>query len=139
MVSGPGTPGKGNDHGPDTPRLDHAFFAVTGPPAAGPRWFEQGAASARHIVSGEPRRAATALTLHADAVHVAGNAIATALLLPAIVQRLGVGCGLWLVLLGARAATSSPPWPTPAFDPDVSRPLLLDRSAGRRIKMSVSA
>lgn len=81
-----------------------AFFAVTGPPAAGSRWFEQGAASARHIVRGEPWRAVTALTLHADAVHVAGNAVATAVLLPAVVQRLGVGCGLGLVLLAGAAA-----------------------------------
>lgn len=75
-----------------------AFFAVTGPPAAGPRWFEHGAASARLIVGGEPWRTVTALTLHVDAVHVAGNALATAVLLPAIVQRLGPGVGLWLVL-----------------------------------------
>ena len=76
-----------------------AFFAVTGPPAAGSRWFEHGAASAGRIGSGEPWRAVTALTLHLDAVHVAGNAVVTAVLLPAVVQRLGPGCGLWLVLL----------------------------------------
>jgi membrane associated rhomboid family serine protease len=76
-----------------------AFFAVTGPPAAGSGWFERGAASARLIVGGEPWRAVTALTLHVNAVHVAGNALATAVLLPAIVQRLGPGGGLWLVLL----------------------------------------
>src|SRR3989441_12518292 len=94
-----------------------AFFAVTGPPAAGSRWFEQGAASARHIVRGELWRAVTALTLHADAVHVAGNAVATAVLLPAVVQRLGVGCGLWLVLLSGAAAhllTAIPHHPPPA-------------------------
>ncbi len=76
-----------------------AFFAVTGPPAAGRRWFERGAASSRLIVSGEPWRAVTALTLHMDAVHVAGNALATAVLLPPIVQRFGPGGGFWIVLL----------------------------------------
>src|SRR2546422_8522348 len=81
-----------------------AFFAVTRPPAAGSRWFEQGAASARHIVRGELWRAVTALTLHADAVHVAGNPVATARPPPAVVQRLGVGCGLWLRLLSGAAA-----------------------------------
>jgi rhomboid protease GluP len=81
-----------------------AFFAVTGPPGPGSRWFGPGAASARHIVSGEPWRAVTALTLHVDAVHVAGNAVATAVLLSAVVQRLGPGCGLGLVLLAGTAA-----------------------------------
>jgi membrane associated rhomboid family serine protease len=76
-----------------------AFFALTGPPAAGSRWFEHGAASARLIVGGEPWRAVTALTLHVNAFHVAGNALATAVLLPAIVQQFGLGGGLWLVLL----------------------------------------
>lgn len=76
-----------------------ALFAVTGPPAAGSRWFGQGAASAGHIVGGEPWRAVTALTLHVDAVHAAGNAVATAVLLAAVAQQAGVGCGLWLVLL----------------------------------------
>lgn len=80
-----------------------AFFALIGPPTAGSRWFQQGAASARQIVSGEPWRAVTALTLHVDAVHVAGNAVATAVLLPAIVQRLGPGWGLWLPLLAGTA------------------------------------
>src|SRR5229473_7780540 len=80
-----------------------AFFGVTGPPAAGPRWFEHGAASARLIVGGEPWRAVTALTLHVNAVHVAGNALATAVLLPAIVQRLGPGGALWPALLAGTA------------------------------------
>jgi rhomboid protease GluP len=81
-----------------------AFFAVTGPPAPGSRWFEQGAASARLILGGEPWRAVTALALHVDAVHVAGNALATAVLLPAVVQWLGPGGGLWLVLLAGTGA-----------------------------------
>src|SRR5229473_563190 len=62
-----------------------------------------GAASARLIVGGEPWRAVTALTLHVNAVHVAGNALATAVLLPAIVQRLGPGGALWPVLLAGTA------------------------------------
>jgi membrane associated rhomboid family serine protease len=79
------------------------FFAVTGPPVAGSRWFERGAASAGQMRS-EPWRAVTALTLHADAVHVAGNAVATAVLVPAVAQRLGAGCGVLLVLLVGAAA-----------------------------------
>lgn len=81
-----------------------AFYAVTGPPVAGSRWFERGAAASWHIVGGEPWRAVTALTLHVDAVHVAGNAVAVAVLLPAILQRLGPGAGLALVLLAGTVA-----------------------------------
>ncbi len=76
-----------------------ALFAVTGPPARSPRAFERGAASAGRLLSGEPWRAVTALTLHVDVVHAASNAVAIALLLPALAQQLGVGVGLWLVLL----------------------------------------
>lgn len=74
-------------------------FAVTGPGSAGARWVERGAAAAGRVVSDEPWRAVTALTLHADAVHVLGNAVATAVLLPSLVQRLGLGAALWLMLL----------------------------------------
>lgn len=76
-----------------------AFFAITGPPASGSRWFAAGAASAGAIANGEAWRAVTALTLHADALHVAGNAVAVAVLVPAVAQRFGAGLGLALVLL----------------------------------------
>jgi membrane associated rhomboid family serine protease len=75
------------------------FFAVTGSPADGARWFDPGAASAGRIVGGEPWRAVTALTLHVDAVHVASNALAVAVLLQALITRLGPGAGLLLMLL----------------------------------------
>lgn len=79
------------------------FFAVTGASAAKSRWFEHGAASAGRMGS-EPWRAVTALTLHVDAVHVAGNAVATAMLLPAVAERFGPGlAGLLLVVGGAAA------------------------------------
>jgi membrane associated rhomboid family serine protease len=73
-------------------------FVVTGPPAAGSRWFERGAAIAG-LMRAEPWRSVTALTLHLDVAHAAGNAVATAVLLPAVAQRLGVGAGLLLVVL----------------------------------------
>jgi membrane associated rhomboid family serine protease len=47
----------------------------------------------------EPWRSVTALTLHLDIAHVTGNAVATAVLLPAVAQRLGAGAGLLLVVL----------------------------------------
>jgi membrane associated rhomboid family serine protease len=75
------------------------LFSVTGTRASGSPWVERGAADAGRIVAGELWRAVTALTLHADVVHVAGNALAAAVLLPPIVQRLGAGVALLLVLL----------------------------------------
>jgi membrane associated rhomboid family serine protease len=76
-----------------------AVFAVSGSREAGSAWFEHGSADALRIRSGEWWRAVTALTLHADAPHVLGNAVAAALLVSAACQPLGPGPGLWLVLL----------------------------------------
>jgi membrane associated rhomboid family serine protease len=75
------------------------LFTLTGRPGPGSRWFEHGAAAAGRILSGELWRAVTALTLHADAVHVTGNAVATAILVPPLVQRFGAGASLGLLLL----------------------------------------
>lgn len=79
-----------------------AGFAVIGSPFGASRWFERGAAVAG-LMRAEPWRAVTALTLHLDVAHVAGNAIATAVLLPAIAQRLGAGVALCLALLAGAA------------------------------------
>ena len=75
------------------------LFSVTGVPGGGSPWFQHGAAVAGRIVDGELWRAVTALTLHVDAVHVAGNALAVAVLLPPLVQRFGAGGALLLLLL----------------------------------------
>jgi membrane associated rhomboid family serine protease len=75
-----------------------AIFSMTGPPSAGSSWFERGAAAAARVIGDEPWRAVTALTLHASTVHVLGNAVATAVLLPPLVQRLGLGVALCLLL-----------------------------------------
>jgi membrane associated rhomboid family serine protease len=80
------------------------FFALAGPARVRSEWFRRGAGSAGLMWQGEPWRAVTALTLHVDAVHVLGNSVATALLLAALVARLGPGVGLALfVLTGALA------------------------------------
>ena len=73
-------------------------FVVAGPPAAGSRGFERGAAIAG-LMRVEPWRSVTALTLHLDVAHVTGNAVATTVLLPAVAQRLGAGAALLLVVL----------------------------------------
>jgi membrane associated rhomboid family serine protease len=86
------------------------FFFVTGPPAASSSWAARGAAASGSMLNGEPWRAVTALTLHVDLVHVLGNAIATALLLPPIIRRLGPGIGLTLVLLAGATANLLGAW-----------------------------
>jgi membrane associated rhomboid family serine protease len=78
------------------------LFSVTGDAAARSPWFEHGAAAAGRIVAGELWRAVTALTLHVDVVHVVGNALAVAVLVPPLVQRFGAG-GAFLLLLLAGA------------------------------------
>jgi len=79
-----------------------AFFLVTGPWRSRSVWFERGSAEASNLLSGEPWRAITALTLHADAVHVASNAVAGALFWSGVCRVLGPGVALgWVVAAGA--------------------------------------
>lgn len=85
------------------------FFAITGPRAGRSAWFERGSADAARMMAGEWWRTVTALTLHADAPHVAGNALALAVLMTAVCWHLGPGVGLWLLLLagtGGNALTA---------------------------------
>lgn len=64
----------------------------------GSHWVERGSADAARIVSGEWWRAATALTLHADAAHATGNAVALGVLLAALSRRLGPALAAWIAL-----------------------------------------
>jgi membrane associated rhomboid family serine protease len=75
----------------------------------GTAWRERGAADAGRMLRGEWWRAATALTLHADAAHAAGNAVALAFVLWALARRLGPAAAAWLALaagLAGNAATA---------------------------------
>jgi len=86
------------------------LFAITGSRAGRSEWFQHGEADATRMMAGEWWRAVTALTLHADAPHLLGNALAGALLVTAVCQQLGPGVGLWLVLLagaGGNALTAA--------------------------------
>jgi membrane associated rhomboid family serine protease len=74
------------------------FAAFTGPAARGTRWFRRGAADASALLDGELWRALTALTLHVDAAHVISNALAAAIFLGWLGQRVGSGVGVALVL-----------------------------------------
>lgn len=76
-----------------------AFFLVTGPRAAEVAWFAQGSADAARLLGGEWWRSVTALTLHADLVHVLSNAILGALLLSSLCRTLGGGLACELVLI----------------------------------------
>jgi membrane associated rhomboid family serine protease len=77
-----------------------AFFSITGPRDAGGRqWFDRGAASGARIADGEIWRTVTALTLHADAVHILGNSITLIVFGSSICGALGTGVGLWVMLL----------------------------------------
>ncbi|MDW8251066.1 MAG: rhomboid family intramembrane serine protease [Myxococcales bacterium] len=75
------------------------FFQTTGPAKLQSAWFTRGTASAFDILHGKPWQAVTALTLHADALHVLGNALVGTLFLSAVHRRLGVGLGTLAVLL----------------------------------------
>ena len=70
---------------------------------------ERGSADAGRIVAGEWWRTVTALTLHADAPHVIGNAGASVVLVGAVSHQLGPGVGLCVLLLagaGGNALTA---------------------------------
>jgi rhomboid protease GluP len=81
-----------------------AFFLATGTREAGSRWFEVGSASAELIARGAWWRAVTALTLHADLLHVVGNAVASVVFVTALGRWLGSGLGAALMLVTATAA-----------------------------------
>jgi rhomboid protease GluP len=80
------------------------MFLLTG--AAGPssRWFQAGAADASAILHGQWWRAVTALTLHADILHLVGNVVASAIFGAAVGRWLGAGAGSLTILVCAVAA-----------------------------------
>lgn len=75
-----------------------AFFVITGPVSAGSRWFHRGTSVADLVLTSEPWRAVTALTLHADSAHVLGNVISGTIFASAVCSRLGPGGGSLAVL-----------------------------------------
>ena len=92
--------------GPVLALLILGFFIVTGPweaPRDG-RWFAAGAAAARQIRAGAWWRAITAMTLHADIMHVVGNAVGSLIFVTAAARWLGSGLAAVLVLLAGTAA-----------------------------------
>ena len=82
-----------------------AFYVRTGPESAGSPWFDRGSANAAAILQGEWWRCITALTLHADAAHAAGNAVLGGLLLALLARSVGPGMASVLMLLSGAAGT----------------------------------
>jgi rhomboid protease GluP len=76
-----------------------AFYFVSGDARDDSVWFRAGSGDAGRILAGEYWRVVTALTLHVDPGHLAGNVAAGAVFLTAVCQAVGAGVGLWLVLL----------------------------------------
>lgn len=75
------------------------FFSVTTILSPALFWFQRGSANAQRILDGELWRTVTALTLHADAVHVVSNAAAAILFVSVISGMLGAGLACALVLM----------------------------------------
>ncbi len=80
------------------------MFLITGAVGPGSRWFQAGAADASAILGGQWWRAVTALTLHADILHLVGNVVAAAIFGSAVGRWLGGGAGLLAVTVCAVAA-----------------------------------
>ena len=82
-----------------------AMYVRTGPESSGSPWFDRGSANAAAILRGEWWRSVTALTLHADAAHVAGNAALGGILLTLLARSVGPGLASVLMLLSGAAGT----------------------------------
>ena len=76
------------------------FYLFTGPWSYKSGWFVNGAVSGRQILeNGEWWRLVTALTLHADVVHIFGNVLIGGVLVHFLCRLLGNGLGWFLILV----------------------------------------
>ncbi|MBC8131856.1 MAG: rhomboid family intramembrane serine protease [Deltaproteobacteria bacterium] len=71
---------------------------------AATRWFVAGVADAQRIRAGEWWRAITAMTLHADVMHVLGNVVASVIFVSAAGRWLGPGIAAMLILIAGTGA-----------------------------------
>ncbi|WP_310601046.1 rhomboid family intramembrane serine protease [Desulfobulbus sp.] len=79
------------------------FFVQTGPWTPGNQWFLRGALDSTAVFGrGEWWRLLTALTLHADLAHLAGNCLIGGMVIHLLARMIGFGqCWLLLLLTGA--------------------------------------
>jgi membrane associated rhomboid family serine protease len=77
---------------------------------AGSRWFAAGVANAQKLRAGEWWRAVTAMTLHADVMHLLGNILASLIFMGAAGRWLGGGVAAMLILLAGTAANLLTAW-----------------------------
>ncbi len=76
------------------------FFGTTGPWSGHSSWFALGSLSGEQVLShGQWWRAVTALTLHADPVHVLSNAVIGGVVVHFLCKILGSGLGWFLVIM----------------------------------------
>ncbi len=85
-------------------------YVWTGARTDGGPAFRAGSADAARILSGEPWRAVTALTLHVDLSHLVANATAGAFLATAVCRTLGGGLGALLIVAGGTAGNLLNAW-----------------------------
>jgi membrane associated rhomboid family serine protease len=76
-----------------------SFHAATARHGAHEMFILQAGASAEHILQGEYWRAITALTLHSDVKHLAGNMLAIAVFGTLLCKRIGYGAAWLLIVL----------------------------------------
>ncbi|MEN8136728.1 MAG: rhomboid family intramembrane serine protease [Thermodesulfobacteriota bacterium] len=82
-----------------------AFYLITGSFAGDSEWFSQGAVNSRAILEGgEWWRLITALTLHADPVHLLGNICIGGMVIHFLCQMFGSGRGWFMLILAGTVA-----------------------------------
>lgn len=75
------------------------FYLITGPWTGGSAWFIEGAVAGGQILDNRQwYRLVTALTLHADVVHLVGNIIIGGVMVHFLCRLLGNGLGWFLIL-----------------------------------------
>jgi membrane associated rhomboid family serine protease len=76
------------------------FYLFTGPWSNKSEWFINGAVSGKQILeNGQWWRLVTALTLHADSVHILGNVLIGGVMVHFLCSLLGNGLGWFLILI----------------------------------------
>lgn len=85
-------------------------FVLSNLERTGPRWFEAGRSLAARVREGEWWRVVTALTLHTDLAHLAGNVVFGALFGALLAQVLGNGAAWFAILLAGALGNLANAW-----------------------------